>query len=93
MKNKTTRILKVINRFGLHARPAAMVVETASRFDCEVTLSKDGVSANGKSIMSVMLLAAESGSEVELAAEGPQADRAADAIDALFQARFNEDEA
>ncbi|MBK9579638.1 MAG: HPr family phosphocarrier protein [Fibrobacterota bacterium] len=92
MKNKTTRILKVINRFGLHARPAAMLVETASRFDCEVTLSKDGVSANGKSIMSVMLLAAESGSEVELAAEGPQADGAIEAIDALFQARFNEDE-
>ena len=45
--NKTTRTLKVINRFGLHARPAAMVVEAASKFDCEVTLTKDGMSANG----------------------------------------------
>jgi phosphocarrier protein len=91
--SKTTRTLKVINRFGLHARPAAMVVEAASKFDCEVTLTKDGMSANGKSIMSVMLLAAEPGSEVELSAEGPQAEQVADAIDLLFQARFNEEEA
>ena len=91
--SKTTRTLKVINRFGLHARPAAMVVEAASKFDCEVTLIKDGMSANGKSIMSVMLLAAEPGSEVELIAEGPQAEDVAEAIDQLFQARFNEEEA
>jgi phosphocarrier protein len=89
---KTTKTLKVINRFGLHARPAAMVVEAASRFDCEVTLTKDGMSANGKSIMSVMLLAAEPGSEVELVAEGPQAVPAAEAIEKLFEARFNEEE-
>ena len=89
---KTTKTLKVINRFGLHARPAAMVVEAASRFDCEVTLTKDGMSANGKSIMSVMLLAAEPGSEVELVAEGPQAQPAAEDIEQLFQARFNEEE-
>ncbi len=91
--SKTTSTLKVINRFGLHARPAAMVVEAASKFDCEVTLTKDGMSANGKSIMSVMLLAAEPGSEVELLAEGPQAEQVAEAIDLLFQARFNEEEA
>jgi phosphocarrier protein len=91
--SKTTRTLKVINRFGLHARPAAMVVEAASKFDCEVTLTKDGMSANGKSIMSVMLLAAEPGSEVELSAEGPQAEQVAEAIDQLFQARFNEEDA
>ncbi len=89
---KSTRTLKVVNRFGLHARPAAMVVEIASRFDCEVTLEKDGMTANGKSIMSVMLLAAEPGCEVSLIAEGSQAELAADALDKLFQARFNEDE-
>ncbi len=89
---KSTRTLKVVNRFGLHARPAAMVVEIASRFDCEVTLEKDGMTANGKSIMSVMLLAAEPGCEVSLIAEGSQAEQAADALDKLFQARFNEDE-
>jgi phosphocarrier protein len=90
--SKTTRTLLVINRFGLHARPAAMVVEAASKFDCEVTLTKDGMSANGKSIMSVMLLAAEPGSEVELVAEGPQAEQVADTIEKLFKARFNEEE-
>ena len=90
---KSTRTLKVVNRFGLHARPAAMVVETASRFDCEVTLEKDGMSANGKSIMSVMLLAAEPESEIELLAEGPQANEAVVALDELFRARFHEDDA
>lgn len=90
---KATRTLKITNRFGLHARPAALVVETASRYDCEVTLSKDGMNANGKSIMSVMLLAAEPESEVELHAEGPQATEAVEALDALFKARFHEDDA
>jgi phosphocarrier protein len=90
---KVSRVLKITNRFGLHARPAALVVETASKYDCEVTLSKDGMNANGKSIMSVMLLAAEPESEVELLAEGIQATEAADALDALFKARFHEDDA
>ncbi len=90
---KVSRVLKITNRFGLHARPAALVVETASKYDCEVTLSKDGMNANGKSIMSVMLLAAEPESEVELLAEGVQATEAADALDALFKARFHEDDA
>jgi phosphocarrier protein HPr len=90
---KATRTLKIVNRFGLHARPAALVVETASKYDCEVTLSKDGMNANGKSIMSVMLLAAEPESEVELLAEGPQAGEAAEALDELFKARFHEDDA
>jgi phosphocarrier protein len=90
---KVSRVLKITNRFGLHARPAALVVETASKYDCEVTLSKDGMNANGKSIMSVMLLAAEPESEVELLAEGAQATEAADALDALFKARFHEDDA
>jgi len=90
---KVSRVLKIINRFGLHARPAALVVETASKYDCEVTLSKDGMNANGKSIMSVMLLAAEPESEVELLAEGVQAAEAVEALDALFKARFHEDDA
>jgi len=88
---KATRTLKIENKFGLHARPAALVVETASKYECEVTLSKDGMNANGKSIMSVMLLAAEPESEVELLAEGPQAHDAVEALDALFKARFHED--
>jgi len=88
---KVTKTLKVINRFGLHARPSAMVVETASKFDADVSLIKDGVRADARSIMSVMLLAAEPGCEICLEATGSQAQDAADALDKLFQAKFHEE--
>ena len=88
---KVTKTLKVINRFGLHARPSAMVVETASKFDADVSLIKDGVRADARSIMSVMLLAAEPGCEISLEATGSQAQDAADALDKLFQAKFHEE--
>jgi len=91
MMEKITKTLKVVNRFGLHARPSAMVVETASKFDADVSLVKDGVRADARSIMSVMLLAAEPGSEIRLEAAGPQAGEAADALDKLFQAKFHEE--
>ena len=89
--DKVTKTLKVINRFGLHARPSAMVVETASKFDADVSLIKDGVRADARSIMSVMLLAAEPGCEINLEATGSQAQDAADALDQLFQAKFHEE--
>lgn len=90
---KATRTLKILNRFGLHARPAALVVETASKYDCEVTLMMLFPLAFMPSLLSVMLLAAEPESEIELLAEGPQATEAVDALDELFKARFHEDDA
>jgi phosphotransferase system HPr (HPr) family protein len=62
--------VKIINRLGLHARPAAMFVSHAGRFKSEIFLEKDGLKVNGKSIMGVMMLAAEAGSELSIYANG-----------------------
>ena len=78
------------NKMGLHARPAALLVQTANRFPCEVTLVKDGQTVNGKSIMGVLMLAAAKGSTILVKAEGPQAQDAVTAIGALFDKLFNE---
>ncbi len=80
----------VQNKMGLHARPAALLVQTANKFPCEVTLVKDGQAVNGKSIMGVLMLAASKGSTILVKTEGDQAQAAADAIAALFAKGFNE---
>ncbi len=84
--------LEVRNKKGLHARPAGLLVETVKRFDAEVTLVKDGHTVNGASIMGVMMLAAEQGSEVEVVTSGPQAIEVLAALRALFEAGFHERE-
>ena len=84
-KNCTVR-----NKMGLHARPAAQIVQTANKFPCEVTLVKDGQNVNGKSIMGVLMLAAAMGTTVLVRAEGEEAQNCADAIAALFENGFNE---
>ena len=83
-------VLQIKNRLGLHARAAALFVQTAQKFDAEVTVSKDDQVVNGRSIMGVMMLAAEQGSHIEVVATGPQAAEALQAIAALLEARFNE---
>ncbi len=83
--------LKINNRLGLHARPAALIAQTAAGFKCNVQLTKDGVSVNAKSIMGVMMLAAEYGSELMLCTEGDDEQQAADAIKKLFDDKFNEE--
>jgi phosphotransferase system HPr (HPr) family protein len=84
--------LVIRNRLGLHARAAALLVQTASRFDADVTVSKDGQVVSGRSIMGIMMLGAEQGSTIEVASRGPQADEALEAIRALVEARFEEPE-
>src|SRR5262249_59742913 len=84
--------LEIRNRLGLHARAAGLLVQTAKRFDANVTVSKDGQSVNGRSIMGIMMLAAEQGSSIDVTTSGPQADEALDAIRELVEARFNEAE-
>jgi phosphocarrier protein len=84
--------LEIKNRLGLHARAAALLVQTAGRFDAEITIAKDGQVVNGRSIMGVMMLAAEQGSRIEVSASGPQAGEALQAITALVDARFHEAE-
>ena len=70
----------IVNLEGLHARPAARIVRLASSFDSEIEICKDGVGVNGKSIMGVMMLAAECGSSITIRANGPDAEQAAEAL-------------
>jgi phosphotransferase system HPr (HPr) family protein len=84
--------LVIRNRLGLHARAAALLVQTASRFDADVTVSKDGQVVSGRSIMGIMMLGAEQGSSIEVTSRGPQAEEALEAIRALVEARFEEPE-
>ncbi len=83
--------IKVINSLGLHARPASMIVQVASKYDSEITLKKDDVKVNAKSIMGVMLLAAEKGSEVEIEAIGDDSKEAVVAVKELFIRKFDEE--
>lgn len=70
------RSAKVKNKLGIHARPAAYLVQAASKFSAKITFVKDGLEVNGKSIMGVMMLAAEEGSEIDIRAVGNDADEA-----------------
>ena len=80
MTTTVSRTIEIVNRLGLHARPAAMVVKAAAPFEAEIFLIKDGTRINAKSIMGVMMLAAEFGSDLEIWAEGPDAESAVTAI-------------
>jgi phosphocarrier protein HPr len=84
--------LEIRNKLGLHLRAARMLVDTAERFDAEVTVAKDGQVVSGKSIMGVMMLAAEQGSRIEVMTRGRQAVEALQAITALVSAGFHEKE-
>src|SRR5580704_9097077 len=83
--------VRIVNKKGLHARASAKMVEAAARFQACITVSKDGQSVDARSIMGLMMLAASMGSEVEIAAEGSDADEAMIAIVALVEAKFGED--
>lgn len=87
-----TRELQICNKLGLHARAAAKVVSTASRFESHIELSYRGRAVNAKSIMGVMMLAASKGSMIELTAQGADAEEASDAIESLVNDRFGEDQ-
>jgi len=86
-----TREMVVSNKLGIHARPAAMFVKTANRFECEVFVEKDGERINGKSIMGLMMLAAGPGSKLTVHADGADAARALSELDALLKRKFDED--
>jgi phosphocarrier protein len=79
-----------MNRNGVHARPAAEIVKLAARFKSDITLTRDELEVNGKSIMGVMMLAAEFGSTVTLRATGPDADTAVEQLATLIASKFGE---
>ncbi|MEO8194569.1 MAG: HPr family phosphocarrier protein [Gemmatimonadales bacterium] len=84
------RSAKIVNKLGIHARPAAEIVKTASRFKSNITIVRDDLEVNGKSIMGVMMLAAECGSYILLRAEGEDEVAAIDALEAVIAEGFGE---
>lgn len=83
--------MAIINQRGLHARASAKFVKCAEGFDADITVSRDGQSVPGTSIMGLMMLAAAMGTSILVEASGPQAEQAIAALDALVSARFDED--
>lgn len=83
--------LKITNQLGIHARPAALIVKTSSRFACDITIEKDGSVVSAKSIMGLMTLEASLGSKLRVTATGEDAEQAVDELRALFESRFGED--
>jgi len=83
--------LKVINKVGIHARPAAAIVQALQDFDAEVFFTKDGQRVNGKSIMGVLMLAAGYGSVLTVEAEGPDAADAVETVRNLIETKFGEE--
>lgn len=83
-----SKTLKITNKQGLHARPAAMFVKLANKFQSEIWVTKDGEEVNGKSIMGLMMLAAEFGSDVEISTEGSDEEQAMNEIEALISGGF-----
>ncbi|MBB3594744.1 phosphocarrier protein [Rhizobium sp. BK529] len=86
-----SRELLIINKRGLHARASAKFVQTVDAFDATITVSKDGMTVGGTSIMGLMMLAASPGSSVVVSATGNQAAEALDALDQLIQNKFGEE--
>src|SRR3989440_9100145 len=88
---KIEKEVTIINRLGLHARPAAMFVRIASRYRSEVWVEKEGEQINGKSIMGLMMLAAGQGSKLKIRCEGADADKVMEDLEELIRQKFNED--
>ena len=90
-ESNIARDFHVSNKLGIHARPAALFVKTANRFQCDVFVEKDGEKVNGKSIMGLMMLAAGPGSKLTVSADGPDASQALAEIEALIKRKFDEE--
>jgi phosphocarrier protein len=88
---EVSKDLVVSNKLGVHARPAAMFVKVANRFESDIYVEKDGETVNGKSIMGLMMLAAGPGSRLRVRASGTDAAQAVGEIEALLKRKFDED--
>ncbi|PYI80505.1 MAG: HPr family phosphocarrier protein [Verrucomicrobia bacterium] len=88
---KIKKELVIINKLGIHARPAAMFVKIANQFACDLFVEKDGERVNGKSIMGLMMLAAGPGSRLLIHAEGEDATQAIRELEALLKRKFDEE--
>jgi phosphocarrier protein HPr len=90
--NKVVKRLEIKNKLGLHARAAALLVQTVNKFTSQVSISKDGQTTDGRSIMGVLTLAATQGSKIQVEVIGEDAERAVRAIEKLIGSKFNENE-
>jgi phosphocarrier protein len=90
-KHAMRREFVVINKLGIHARPAAMFVKTANRFSCAILVEKDGEQVNGKSIMGLMMLAAGPGSTLTVNCEGDDCQEALAELESLIKRKFDEE--
>ena len=89
--DKIVKEVTIVNRLGMHARPAAMFVRIASRYRCEIWVEKDGEEINGKSIMGLMMLAAGQGSKLRIRCQGSDAAEALCELEGLIAGRFSEE--
>ena len=89
MAEKLTRELTLVNKYGMHVRPAGLFAKVASRFDVEVDVEKDGSVVSGKSIMALMTLEATCGTTLKVTASGPQAKEVLDELEALVGRKFD----
>jgi len=86
-----TQSFTILNRLGIHARPAAMFAKEASRYGCDIRVEKDGLDVNGKSIMGIMMLAAAQGNVIRIRAEGEAEQEAILALGELIHSKFGEE--
>ncbi len=91
MTRTIVRTATVLNARGLHARASAKFVKAAAQYDAEVKVSRDGATVDAQSIMGLMMLGAGPGSELEIVAEGPEAESAVEALCQLIADRFDEE--
>ncbi len=89
MAEMITKTLTLANRYGMHVRPAGLFAKTASRYDADVEVEKDGTVVSGKSIMALMTLEAGHGAVLKVTASGPQAKEALDELEALVARKFD----
>ena len=89
MAEKITREFTLLNKYGMHVRPAGLFAKTASKFDAEIEVEKDGNVVSGKSIMALMTLEAVNGTVLKVTASGPQASEALDELEALVARKFD----
>jgi phosphocarrier protein len=85
------KTIKVINRAGIHARPAALLVQVAKDFPCEITFERGDDRVNGKSIMGIITLGAAYNSEIKIIADGQDEEKAVEALARLFETKFEEE--
>lgn len=88
-QEKLTREFKLLNKYGMHVRPAGLFAKTASRYDAEVMVEKDGTEVSGKSIMALMTLEATCGCVLKVTATGAQAAEVLDELEALVKRKFD----